>query len=113
MSTAVILGALKAVGAWVLSNPQIALDAVDKVSKIHADKKASSQEETLRIVDEKLHQVGAATLELEDKIDTEVVGIQNELNALRKEIRTLKTILYIVGAVAGAAIITLILLAIF
>lgn len=101
---AVVLGALKTVGSWVLSNPNIALDAVDKVAKIQADKKSLNNEEFVQVVDEKLNQLGAAALELEQKIDTEV-------DQIYKEMRTMKIILSIMGAVLGIAIITIVILA--
>ena len=101
----VVLGALKAVGSWVLSNPDVALGAVDKVTKIQANKKADNVEEHLQIVDEKLNQLGAATLELEQKIDTEI-------EVLRKQIRLMKIVGLIMGVVLCIAVITAILLAV-
>lgn len=109
----VFLGALKAVGAWVLSNPHIALNAVDKVAKIQSDKKTANTEEQFQIVDEKLNQVGAAALELEERITTGFLQTNSELEALRKETRTLKKALYIMGATVGALIIAVVLIAIF
>lgn len=101
---AVVLGALKTVGSWVLSNPNIALDAVDKVAKIQADKKSLNNEEFAQVVDEKLNQLGAAALELEQKIDEEVSQVY-------KQMRTMKIILSIMGVVLGMAIITIVILA--
>lgn len=101
---AVVLGALKTVGNWVLSNPNIALDAVDKVAKIQADKKSLNNEEFAQVVDEKLNQLGAAALELEQKIDEEVSQVY-------KQMRTMKIILSIMGVVLGLAIITIVILA--
>ncbi len=108
-----VLTALKAVGSWVLNNPSIALDAVDKVAKIQADKKAINIEEHLQVVDEKVNQLGAAALELDQKIDNETTFLRNELHAVCKQMRTMKIVLSVVGAVLGAAIISIILLAIF
>ena len=103
---AIVLGALKVVGSWVLSNPNIALDAVDRVAKIQADKKNINNEEHLKIVDEKLNQLGAAALELDQKIDAE--------NALiNKQLRTMKIMLCVMGAALIAMVIAVILLAIF
>ena len=103
---AMIWTALKAVGAWVLSNPDVAKDAVEKVSSLRTKKKKMSDEELLQLVDEKVGQLGAAALELDQKIDIEV-------EALRKEMRTLKTMLTVMGAVLCAAVIAIVLLAIF
>ena len=36
---AIVMGALKAVGNWVSANPNVALGAVDMVTKIKEDKK--------------------------------------------------------------------------
>ena len=102
----IIVGALKAVGTWVLSNPNIAMDAVERVSNLRVKKKEMSDEELLQLVDEKVEQVGAAALELDQKIDIEV-------EALRKEMRTLKIMLTVMGAILCAAVIAIILLAIF
>ena len=103
---AIVLSALTAVGSWVLNNPNIALEAVDKVTKLPLNKKAKDQEEHLQIIDEKLNQVGAAALELEEKINAEV-------DSLHKQLRTMKIMLSVMGAVLGVAVIAIILLAIF
>ncbi len=110
---AVVLGALKAVGSWVLNNPYIAMDAVDKVAKIKSDKKAETNEEHLLIIDEKLNQLGAAALELDQKIDIEVSQVHTELETMRKQMRTMKIIMSVMGAVLGVAVVAAILLAIF
>ena len=95
----IIIGALKAVGGWVLSNPNIALEAVDKVVKSKEDK------ERLQNAEEKINQLGAAALELDQKIDT-------ELESLRKQIRTMKITMIAAGAVLAVAVIAALLLAI-
>ena len=102
---AVVLGALKIVGQWALKNPNLALGAVDAIAKIQAEKKSMSNEEHLQIVDEKLNQVGAATLELDQKIDTEIALVY-------KQLRTLKIMTSIIGALLGIAVVAIILLAI-
>ena len=109
---AVVLGALKAAGSWVLNNPYIAMDAVDKVAKIQLDKKTASKEEHLQIVDEKLNQLGAAALELDQKIDVEVGQVHTELETIRKQIRTMKIIMSVMGTVLCVAVVAAILLAI-
>lgn len=101
-----ILGALKVVGEWVLNNPNVALGAVDTIAKLQADKKSLSTKEQLMIVEEKVNQLGAAAMELDQKIDTEVA-------TLRKQMRTLKIMLLVTSAVLCAAVITAILLAVF
>ena len=100
---ALVIGALAKVGGWVLSNPDIALGAVDKVTKLKAGK---NYEEQLQSADEKINQLGAAALELEEKINGEV-------SQLHKELRTMKIALSVMGAVLGAAIVAIILLASF
>ena len=102
-----VLGALKIVGSWVLNNPHIAMDAVDKVAKIKADMKSKTVEECLQTVDEKLNQLGAAALELDQKIDLEVEKVDTELKALRKQLRTIKIIMAVMGSVLGVAVILL------
>ena len=103
---AIVLGALKAVGTWVLSNPKIALDAVDKVTKTQVDKKDASTKEHLQVIDEKLNQLGVAALELDQKINAEI-------EVLRKQLRITKIMMSVMGAVLCAAVIAIILLAIF
>lgn len=110
---AIVLGALKTVGSWVLSNPNFALDAVDKVAKIQADKISANNEEHLQIVDEKLNQLGAAALELEQKIDNEVCQFHNELEIVHKQLHTMKITLSIIGSALGVAILAIIILAFF
>lgn len=109
---AIVLGALKAVGNWVLSNPNIALDAVDRVAKIQGDKKIVSTEEHLQSVEEKVNQLGAAALELDQKIDNETSLLRNELSVVYKQLRTMKIVLSAVVVVLGIAVVSLILLAI-
>lgn len=101
----VVLGALKAVGSWVLSNPNIAFGAVDKVAQIQADKQALDNEERFEAIDEKLNQLGAATLELDQKIDTEI-------ETLRKQLRTLKILVLTMGITLFVGVIVALVLAI-
>ena len=102
-----VLNALKVVGKWGLENHDVALDAVDKVAKIQAGKKVASNEEHLQIVDEKLNQLGAATLELDQKIDFEAAQVRTELKTMRKQMRTMKIIRLVMGAALGVAVILL------
>ena len=87
----IVLNALKAVGKWVAQNPTILMDAADKVIKLKPE--------------DKVNQLGAAVLELDQKIDTEMVLV-------RKQLRALKIILLGMGITLVAAIIAIILLAI-
>ena len=110
---AIVISALKAVGTWVLSNPNIALDAVDKVAKIQQEKKSISYDEQLQIADEEINQLGAAALELEEKIDNEIGQLHNELENVHNQLQAMKKIISIMGIIIGAAIIAITLLAIF
>lgn len=101
-----IVKALKAIGGWVLKNPDVALEAVDKVSHIRADWKSLNNEERFQVVDERLNQLGEAALELDRKIDT-------QLEAVYKQLRAMKIILYVLAALLGIAVVAIILLAIF
>ena len=103
---AIILGAVAAVAAWVKENPDFTKNVVNGITSLRSKKKKMSDEELLQLVDEKVGQLGAATLELDQKIDIEV-------EALRKEMRTLKTMLLVMGAILCAAVIAIVLLAIF
>ena len=118
---AVVLSAIKLVGEWVVKNPGFAADAVEKVVKIRADKVA--KEEQLMIMDEKMNQLGEATLELDQKIADEIGLVHEETDALCLQIETLtkefdayrattkKTILAM-AIIMGVAVITAILLAV-
>lgn len=100
---AAVLSALKIVGGWVAKNPSAVIDGV---AKIQANKISISNDERLQIVDEKLEQLGAATLELNQKIDYEVGDI-------RDQIRTLKNALTAMGIALSVAVVAIILLLIF
>lgn len=103
---AIVLGALKLVGSWVISNPDVIIGTVDKIAKFQADKKSVNKEEHFEIIDEKLNQLGVATLELDQKIDT-------EMDLIRKQLHTMKIMLSVMGSVLIVAVIAIILLAIF
>ena len=100
---ALVLGALKTVGSWVLSNPNVTLDVAERIAKIKGDKQAISNEEHLQIVDEQLNQLGAAALELDQKFDAEITLI-------RKQLRTMKIMMSITGALLGIAVVATVLL---
>ena len=87
---AIVLSALKAVGKWVALNPDIVIDAADKVIKLKPE--------------DKVNQLGAAVVELDQKIDSEIILV-------RKQLHTMKIILSVISSVLLAAIIAIILLA--
>ena len=93
-----ILSALKVVAKWVDVGGGIvagAAGAVDKVAKIKEEHQGNKIEEHLRSVDDRLNQVGAAALELEQKLNV-------EMEALRKQVRALKILILAIGvAVIG------------
>ena len=95
--------ALKAVGNWVIENPNL---VYDKIAKIPSDKKSLDNKEYLQTIDAKVNQLGAAVMELDQKNEIEV-------QVLYKQIRTMKIVLLIMGVVLSVAVIAAILLAIF
>ena len=101
--------ALKAVGNWVIENPNL---VYDKIAKIPSDKKSLDDKEYLQTIDAKVNQLGAAALELEEKINNENEQLRNDLAALTNQLQTTKKIVSIMGVVLGAAIIAIALLAI-
>lgn len=111
----VIFSALKAIGKWVAKNPDVAIDAVDRFV-VHPKKQEETKtnyDEQLLLAEERINQLGAAALELEDKIEGEIKQLQSDLEAVREQVLTLKKILYVIGAVVGVAVIAIVLLAIF
>ena len=91
--------ALKAVGNWVIENPNL---VYDKIAKIPSDKKSLDNKEYLQTIDAKVNQLGAAVMELDQKTEIEVL-------ALRKQIRAMKIALLIMGVVLSTAVIIAIL----
>ena len=88
---AMVLSALKVVGKWVVQNPSVMLDAADIVKKLKPE--------------DKVNQLGAAVLELDQKITL-------EMGLVRKQLRTMKIVLSIMGVALVAALIAIVLLAI-
>lgn len=82
--------AVKAVGVWVANNPELMANAFKLLKPKTEDK---------------VNQLGAAVVEIDQKFTAEV-------ETLHKEIRTLKIMLYTLAGILGAAIIAIILLAI-
>lgn len=101
-----IVTALKTVGGLALKNPNITLKAVEMLTKIRADWKSLNKEERFQVIDERLNQLGEAALELDRKIDT-------QLEAVYKQLRAMKIMLYVLAALLGIAVVAIILLAIF
>ncbi len=87
----VVLGALKLVGKWVANNPDVLMDATDKVIKLKSE--------------DKVNQLGAAVVELNQKIDSEIIFLKNQLHIM-------KIILSVMGSVLVAAVIAIVLLAV-
>ena len=83
----IVFSALKAVGKWVAHNPAIVIDAADKAINLKPN--------------DKVNQLGNAVLELDHKIN-------NELNAVKKQLRTIEIILSVMAALLLFAIITII-----
>ena len=101
-----IVTALKTVGGLALKYHGVALGAVDTLTKIRADWKSLNNEERFQVVDERLNQLDEAALELDRKIDT-------QLEAVYKQLRAMKIMLYVLAALLGIAVVAIILLAIF
>lgn len=85
-----VWGAVKAVAGWVALNPDLVKDA----AKLLKPK-----------TEDKINQLGAAVVELDEKFTA-------EMETLRKQLHTMKIMLYAMGGVLGVAVIAIILLAI-
>ena len=70
-----VVSALKLIGNWFAKNPDLALGAVDIAAKLPFGKKAANIEEQVHVIDAKATQVGAAVLELKDKVDNEIAHL--------------------------------------
>ena len=108
----IVSGALKVAGKWLLENQNVALDTVNKFAKKYIDTKMEPYDDSTATVEEKVDLLGAATLELDRKIDLQADRIQKELSEVRKQVRTLKVALSVLAVVLGAAIIAIIVLAV-
>ena len=64
-----VISALKIVGNWVAQNPTIVMNAADKVVKLKPE--------------DKVNQLGAAVLELDKKIDDELVLVHKQLHIMK------------------------------
>lgn len=106
MGAGTVLMALKAIGDWVIRNPTVIVGTVDKITKIQAEKKMINNEEHLKIVDEKLNQLGVVALELDQKVDAEMTFV-------RKQLHIMKIMLCVMGGTLSVAVVVIILLAFF
>lgn len=100
-----ILSALGLIENWAKSDQNALWEAQNTLRELH-NKNEITLEEHLKLIDEKLNLVGAATLH-NDK------SIFAVLDSLEKEIRTMKRRLSIMRVVLVIAVIAIILLAIF
>ncbi len=93
----VVLNALKKAGSWLISNSEVAVGAVDKVSKFQAERKALNNDERFQVIEDNIEDLFAATLQLDDKTETELTTIKariqeldenitKELNAVKEQI---------------------------
>lgn len=85
-----VWNAVKVVASWVALNPDVVKDTVKLLKPKTEDK---------------VNQLGAAVVELDQKLTS-------EMETLRKELRTTKIMLAVMGSVLGLAVIAIILLAI-
>ena len=108
----IVSGALKVAGKWLLENQNVALDTVNKFAKKYIDTKAEIYDESTATTEEKVDLLGAATLELDRKIDLRADRIQKELSEVHKQVRILKFSLSVMAVVLGVAVIGLIILAV-
>ena len=89
-----VLSALKLVAKWLAEHPSVVLDFADQAKKLMPTK------------EDKINVLSAAVLELEQHTN-------EEFEAVRKQMRTMKIMLTVMGTVLGAAVIAIILLAAF
>lgn len=87
----VVINALKSVGKWVVENPSLVIDTADKIIKLKPE--------------DKVNQLGTAVLELDQKINSEMILVH-------KQLRTMKIIISVMSAALAITVIAVILLAI-
>ena len=87
----VVINALKSVGKWVVENPSLVIDTADKIIKLKPE--------------DKVNQLGTAVLELDRKINSEMILVH-------KQLRTMKIIISVMSAALAITVIAVILLAI-
>ena len=115
-----ILGILGKIGSWAISHPGDIVGAVSTVANLVPSKKKQAEQLAM---DEKLQQLGEAALELNQKIDTEITQVREEMDTLRSQVndltlaleahrRSTKTALTIMGTALSAAIVVIAVLVI-
>ena len=87
----VVINALKSVGKWVVENPSLVIDTADKIIKLKPE--------------DKVNQLGTAVLELDQKINSEMILVH-------KQLRTMKIIISVMSVALAITVIAVILLAI-
>ena len=92
-----ILGIL----GWVGTGTGLAMDLVERVSKLKSSK---DKDEYIATMDEKIDQLGTATVKLDEK----TACMQEQLDATRKEVQVLKKIILGMGIALGVAIIAIV-----
>ena len=85
-----VWNAVREVAKWVANNPELMANAFKLLKPKTEDK---------------VNQLGAAVVEIDEKFSA-------EMETLRKELRTMKIMLYTLAGVLGVAVIAIILLAV-
>ena len=98
-----VIDVLISIGKWVAKNPVIIKDAADAVVKLKPSK--NSKDTTEPSVDDKLNQLGEAVLEINQKFNSEITKLNNDL-------RIMKIWLSVIGGLLSVAIIAIILIAV-
>ena len=99
----VVVDVLLSIGKWVVKNPSIIKDTADAVVRLKPSKDSKDVAEPT--VEDKLNQLGEAVIEINQKVDTEI-------NKLSKELKTIKTALFLMAGLLGISIVAIVLLAV-
>lgn len=102
IGAAAVWNALKLVGEWALSNSGTMMGIAERISTLRASK---DKDEYIATMDEKIDQLGTATVELDEKLTL----MREELEAARKEAEMLKKILLAMGIVLGLAVVAIVI----
>lgn len=116
----VIIDALKGIGLWAVAHPGETLDAVSGIAKLGVK---NPKKKPIDVLDERVQQLGEATLGLDQKINSEIAQVKTELETLRLQNETLiaefaayrksmKAKLSILGSALAAAIVVVTVLVI-
>ena len=109
----VLINALKGIGLWAAEHPTDVLDAVNGIAKLGAK---NPKKKPIDVLDERVQQLGEATLGLDQKINNEIAQVKSELEALRQQNeilaeefaayrKSMKATLSILGSALAAAIV--------